>query len=213
MLQWMRLSPFAAQGAFLSRILDAGNTTMWKQFSWGADIPDETELGLEVRTGSTPDPDGTWTPFQAIPASGAVVGAGSRYLQYRATLSSSNPGRTPELRAIAVGCDLPVSVAASVPARTRLAPAAPNPSAGPTLVAYAVGRDAASGDAAPVRVSILDLAGREVRIVRDGPQAPGEYRVLWDGADQRGRAVAPGVYLVRLTAARLGFTRKIAVVR
>jgi hypothetical protein len=81
------------------------------------------------------------------------------------------------------------------------------------MVAYTVGRDAAGGSVASIRVAILDLAGREVRVVRDGPQAPGEYRVLWDGADRRGRPVAPGVYLVRLTAGRLGFTRKIAVVR
>ena len=40
--------------------------------------------------------------------------------------------------------------------------------------------------------------GQRVRLLVDGFQAAGAYRVHWDARDQRGAAVAAGVYLARL---------------
>lgn len=59
--------------------------------------------------------------------------------------------------------------------------------------------------AARARVVVHDVSGRRVATLHDGPLAPGESRVAWDGRDGRGRPVAPGIYLVsaELDAARL----------
>jgi len=53
-------------------------------------------------------------------------------------------------------------------------------------------------EAGPTEVAIFDLGGRRVRGLRDGWSAAGTQRVSWDGRDDRGAAVAPGVYLGRL---------------
>jgi hypothetical protein len=50
-----------------------------------------------VRTGDTPTPDGTWSAFSPVASSGDSVGATSRYLQYRAALTSSDADATPVL--------------------------------------------------------------------------------------------------------------------
>ena len=73
-----------------------------------------------------------------------------------------------------------------------LAPNAPNPFNASTWIPY---RLAASGH---VRLEICNLLGQPVRVLVDGFQSAGAFRVEWDARDQRGKAVAAGVYLARL---------------
>ncbi len=67
--------------------------------------------------------------------------------------------------------------------------AAPNPTAGATtlvLRAAVALRD--------VRVSIYDVAGREVRHVAVGDLSPGVHTIAWDGRTDDGRQAASGIY-------------------
>jgi flagellar hook assembly protein FlgD len=53
----------------------------------------------------------------------------------------------------------------------------------------------------PVEASVFDLAGRRVRALEPGRLFPaGTHRLTWDGRDEAGTPVAPGVYLVRVRA-------------
>jgi hypothetical protein len=47
----------------------------------------------------------------------------------------------------------------------------------------------------PVAVSIYDLAGGRVRDLHNGVEESGIYSVVWDGLDDAGQLVAPGIYL------------------
>ena len=67
--------------------------------------------------------------------------------------------------------------------------ASPVPSRGPTRLAFALAQVSA------VRVEVLDLSGRRVRRVFEGSLAPGPHSVVWDGLDDAGRPLPPGVYL------------------
>ncbi|MBQ43628.1 MAG: hypothetical protein CME15_14350 [Gemmatimonadetes bacterium] len=52
-----------------------------------------------------------------------------------------------------------------------------------------------------VSVEVFDLTGQRVRTLADlGPLVAGHYEVTWDGRDERGEAVASGVYLYALSA-------------
>ena len=62
-----------------------------------------------------------------------------------------------------------------------------------------------------VRCAIFDVAGRAVRVLRDGPIEAGAARIAWDGIDDRGRRVAPGVYFVRAEAGPHHLTRKVTL--
>jgi len=101
-VDWLRLTPYATPGTFLSRIFDAGAVVPWGTATWTADTPAGTSLTLSVRTGNTPSPDGTWSAFTVLPSSGAPIGSSARYLQYRAQLATTAPGQTPVLQSVTI---------------------------------------------------------------------------------------------------------------
>ena len=79
-----------------------------------------------------------------------------------------------------------------LPAVSGLEPNYPNPFNASTYLIY---RLATSG---AVRLKIYNALGQPVRTLVDQYQPAGFYQVAWDGRDQRGAAVAGGVYLTRL---------------
>ena len=50
-----------------------------------------------------------------------------------------------------------------------------------------------------MRLELFDLAGRRVRSLVSGVLPAGEVSREWDGRDEAGHGVHPGVYFVRLT--------------
>jgi choice-of-anchor C domain-containing protein len=82
----------------------------------------------------------------------------------------------------------------------------PNPSPGGFSIGYALPFEA------PIRISILDLAGREVRVLAEGPQSAGRRTLFWDGNTAEGAAPA-GLYFVRLTGPGVSLVRKGALSR
>jgi hypothetical protein len=106
----------------------------------------------------------------------------------------------------------PVSVEAGSPPAGLLELAAPWPSpsaGGRATLAWRVPASSASGERVSLRVH--DLAGRTVRTLLEGPQAPGEYRLVFDGRDERGGRLAPGLYFVRLSRGASLSTRRLVV--
>ncbi len=78
------------------------------------------------------------------------------------------------------------------PATSSLSPNYPNPFNTSTQIAYHL---ATPG---PVRLTIYNILGQPVRTLVNQFQPAGFYQVRWDARDQRGTALAAGVYLVRL---------------
>jgi hypothetical protein len=101
-VDWLRMTPYAASGTFLSRVFDAESSVTWGTATWTSDLPNGTSLNISVRRGNTPTPDQTWTAFANLSGSGATIGGSSRYLQYRAQLATTVPGQTPVLRDLTV---------------------------------------------------------------------------------------------------------------
>lgn len=72
-------------------------------------------------------------------------------------------------------------------------------------IAYRIG---VPGDA---ELGVYDVRGRLVQRLAMGPRAAGAYESLWGQQDSRGRAVARGVYFVRLAIRGDALVRKIVV--
>ncbi len=87
---------------------------------------------------------------------------------------------------------------------TGLRGVSPNPAHGDIHVAFALER------AARVRVSVLDVQGREVAVLDDGARNAGEHAARWDGR-RGGARVAAGVYFVRFVADGLEQQRRLVV--
>jgi hypothetical protein len=76
--------------------------------------------------------------------------------------------------------------------RETLLPARPNPFGSQVSLSYSL---AAPGRA---ELEIYDVAGRQVRRMGGDRMEAGEHRVDWDGRDQDGRSLQPGMYFYRL---------------
>lgn len=83
------------------------------------------------------------------------------------------------------------------PARigTFLGQSSPNPFSSTTAIDYEV---ASGGN---VELRIFDVSGRLVRTFANGQQPAGRHRVVWDGRDETGGSVSPGVYFYQLKVA------------
>jgi len=92
--------PTSASCVFTSRVLDVGTLVDWLNLTATTTLPGGTSLGFEARSGNTPSPDASWTNWQTV--SGTITNPGSRYIQYRATLSTSDSNQTPVLDEIIV---------------------------------------------------------------------------------------------------------------
>ena len=68
----------------------------------------------------------------------------------------------------------------------------PNPFNSSTRIVYRL------ANPGPVSLEIYNTLGQPLATLVDEVQAPGRYQVHWDARDQRGAAVAAGVYLTRL---------------
>lgn|GEM_PF-4465197 len=67
--------------------------------------------------------------------------------------------------------------------------------------------------AGPAVIDVVDLAGRRVAALWDGPLPVGPWRTSWDGRDLRGRSLAAGPYLVRVRTEQGTDSRTITLVR
>jgi len=93
---------------------------------------------------------------------------------------------------------------AASPRVTRLLPPAPNPMGNAATVRF---ETAVAGRVALVA---LDVSGRRVRTLLDGPIDPGRHELLWSGQDDQGRRLPAGVYWLRLAAPDRTETRRLA---
>lgn len=102
---------------------------------------------------------------------------------------------------------------------TRLFQNFPNPFTYRTSIQYAVasrqkkGKNLTTDYCLQTTLKIFDLSGRLVRILVDGPQEPGSYKVNWDGKDNSGKRVAPGVYFYRLITSEYRSVKKLVVLK
>jgi hypothetical protein len=94
-----------------------------------------------------------------------------------------------------------------VPNVTAFAPAGPNPFRGSTTFALDL------AEVARVGLELFSVDGRRVRSLVDKVYEPGRYTLAWDGHDDGGRAVAPGVYYVRFVAGAKRFTHSVVLLR
>ena len=83
----------------------------------------------------------------------------------------------------------------------------PNPFNPTTTIRYELGQ------AGLVRMNVYDAAGHHVRTLVDRTESAGDHRVVFDGRDKRGQALASGVYLYRLDAGNVTRTRKMVLLK
>ncbi len=90
--------PSSTSCVFTSRVLNAEMLVDWLNLTATTTLPSGTSISFEVRSGNTSSPDASWTNWQVV--SGTITAPGSQYIQYRATLSTTDSNQSPLLEAI-----------------------------------------------------------------------------------------------------------------
>ena len=214
-VKWIRMTPYASSGTFLSRVFDPGSGQQWTAVRWSASVPASTSLAIDVRAGGTPTPDGSWTTFHTIPFSGSPANVTGRYMQYRVRLATTDAEKTPELEDLGVACTAASTTTgvpeAGLPAVTLARPPMPNPASRETAFEYAIGTDLAGHGPVAVSLVVYDLQGRTVRAVVHTPQSAGRYRASWNVTDDDGRRMRAGVYYYRLAIGPFSRSGKVVI--
>lgn len=165
----------------------------------GGGVPPFSHIGATVTavgvTGTPPTVNGVTyvNPTQVVLDLNTTAAtpslAGERY-----TVTVLNPDGQAATGSMILRVTGPVAVEGGEPSGFALGPVRPNPAPGPARVEFTVARET------PVRVTVLDPAGREVATLAEGVWPAGGHSVVWSGETAGGRAAA-GMYFVRYEAA------------
>jgi hypothetical protein len=90
----------------------------------------------------------------------------------------------------------------SPPMTVRLFQCYPNPFNGATVISYEISRTER------VNITIFDLLGRQVAVVMDQFQEPGDYSIRWNAGSN-----STGMYLCRLQVGKVALTTKLLLIR
>ncbi|MFN4258238.1 MAG: hypothetical protein ACK4RK_03015 [Gemmataceae bacterium] len=94
-----------SRGSVVSEVLDAAIISQWGALTWQGHTPPGTAITIATRGGNLPEPDETWSDWseeQTDPRQAIVAAPAARFLQYRVTLTTTNPAVTPELRDLTI---------------------------------------------------------------------------------------------------------------
>ncbi|NOT35378.1 MAG: T9SS type A sorting domain-containing protein, partial [Candidatus Eisenbacteria bacterium] len=96
----------------------------------------------------------------------------------------------------------------ALPTATRLYPPYPNPLRGASTLRFDLARRS------HVTLAVFDLTGRRVATLASRAFEPGDHRFHWDGRGEDGRALAGGLYFVRISGDQVATeTARLAVIR
>lgn len=144
--------------------------------------------------------DASWTWTAPEMQSGYL----SLLVTCRDAFGNTTTARTGDFSVVLSSSGAPV---AGLPGAPVLEGNRPNPCNPGTMVRFSLPR------AQTARLDLFAADGTRVRALAEGDFAAGAHDVFWDGRDDRGRDVASGTYLLRLSADGAQQVRKLALVR
>jgi hypothetical protein len=111
-VDWMRMSPYAGSCMFESRVLDACESAHWLNLTSTYTQPVGTVIGgVQTRSGRVDPPDATWSSWTSVGGI-TITSPNGRYIQYRVSLTTTDPMKTPVLESVALSF-MPASQAIS----------------------------------------------------------------------------------------------------
>jgi hypothetical protein len=102
---------------------------------------------------------------------------------------------------------IPTAAVGAAPTALWLSPPSPNPSRNSVRWSFT------QPEPGPLRIEAFEISGRRVRDIAHAWRDAGSGSVGWDLRDERGRSVAPGVYLIRAALGGEVTTTRLVVAR
>ncbi len=90
----------------------------------------------------------------------------------------------------------------------------PNPFSNSTIVSFTLSQSQKAMPAGrQVSIRIFDIAGRLMKILANTETQAGTHQITWNVKDEKGNAVASGMYFLRTQTGNYTETRKLSVVK
>jgi hypothetical protein len=171
----------------------------WGSIDWNATTPDGTSVSFEVRSSDNPEDMGDWSDAISSPGSLAPYLTGNdSYLQYRATLSTTDSTVTPVLENVVLTWST-TGIEGSENSGEITLSVLQNPSAGSARFGVNLPL------ACDVSLAVYDTAGRMVGNSVSGEYPAGSTVVQFD-------MLAPGTYFCRMEADNESFSEQFTIV-
>jgi hypothetical protein len=101
---------YPSSGNLTSVVFDSGvDGTTWNSISWTESLPMGTNITIAMRSGDTATPDVSWSSWSAemwTETGSTIVSPTSRYIQYRATFTTTDIQATPVLSDVTINYTL-----------------------------------------------------------------------------------------------------------
>ncbi len=196
------------EGTLVLRVFDGATATLLSSFvanpvadgielrwSFGS-----TVLASDVRVQRAPLTTEEWTNLAGAPQ---IVSGASVLVD-----TDVEAGQTYRYRLVVGGASATVfgpvtGTAGALQNRFTLDSVRPNPTSGAVQIGFTVAKTG------PVRLSVMDVQGREVAVLAAGDRAPGRYVETWE----IGGRTSPGVYFVRYRAGGAEQSRRLTIAR
>jgi hypothetical protein len=94
-----------------------------------------------------------------------------------------------------------------VPAVNAFGTVTPNPFQRNVTLGFSLAREGRA------ELAVYSVEGRRIKALASGVRSAGQYRFEWDGSDEAGRSVVPGVYFVRLMTQEGRFSHTLVRIR
>ena len=94
-----------------------------------------------------------------------------------------------------------------IPLITSLNNIYPNPFNPSTTISYGLAK------AEKVNIQIFNIKGQLVRNLLSEPRQIGNYRIVWNGTDDRGQSLGSGMYFMKMTAGKYSKTSKVIMLK
>jgi hypothetical protein len=201
---WYEIAYFLPTGSLTSSILDLGSGCAATGIDWTAEMPAGTDVRFQVRGSPDPGDLGAWSADILTP--GPFPASVGRYVQYRAVLATSDSTRLPIVRSVRLARDA-TGVEGGPPPLLGSLSVRPNPFNPEAAITFVLDRGG------PVRVSIHDIAGREIVRLDDRTLPAGTHGLVWTGDDAGGRPVPSGAYFVRVETVAARLSEKLLLIR
>jgi hypothetical protein len=100
----VRYKVYETPGTFTSNVINLGAQAILSTLSYTKTTPTGTAVAVDIRAGNTANPDESWTAWTTNVASAGDISALGlkQYIQYRATLSTSDTTVTPSLDGVTI---------------------------------------------------------------------------------------------------------------
>jgi hypothetical protein len=93
------------EGDYLSRSLDAGLLASWGQLSWEGEMPKDTTILLQTRSGNTEEPGKAWSDWSPPYKNGSgeqILSPRGRYVQFKINLRSRSNRISPQVSLVSL---------------------------------------------------------------------------------------------------------------